>query len=99
MVTNIRAMSVGGYRHKYKDFCENFTFPKFINKGGMTITRVPMRAKLKFSLLFSSLPLVVASVQEEIQSSGCVNTARGQTLERVGELLQMILVSINFIVY
>ena len=48
----------------------------------------------------SSLPLVVTSILEEIQSfSDCVDPARGQTLERLEELLQMILESIKSILY
>ena len=51
------------------------------------------------SLLFS-LHLVMASVLEEIQSSNVrVDTTRGQTLEGLEELLQMIPTSINFILY
>ena len=29
-------MDVGGYRHNNKGFCENFTFPKSINRGRTT---------------------------------------------------------------
>ena len=48
----------------------------------------------------SSLPLVVTSVLEEIQSSSNrVDTIRGRTHERLEQLLQMIHVSINFIKY
>ena len=32
-----------GYRHNNKGFCENFTFPKFINRGRTTIIEVPMQ--------------------------------------------------------
>ena len=35
---------VGGYRHNYKDFCENFIFPKSINGERMIIIDVPMQA-------------------------------------------------------
>ena len=41
-ITHIRSMGVGGYRHKYKGFCENFAFPKSINKERTTIIRVPI---------------------------------------------------------
>ena len=45
MVTHIRSMGVGGYRHKFKGFfCEKFTFTKSINRERTTITRVPMQA-------------------------------------------------------
>ena len=48
----------------------------------------------------SLFPLMVMSVQEEIRSFGdCVDTDRGQTLERFEELLQMIHVSMNFKIY
>ena len=35
-------MDVGGYRHNNKGFCENFTFPKSINRGRTTIIEVPI---------------------------------------------------------
>ena len=35
-------MDVRGYRHNNKGFCENFTFPKSINRGRITIVEVPM---------------------------------------------------------
>ena len=63
-------------------FCENFTFPKSINRGRTTIIEVPMQPSGTSPP--SSLPLVVTSVQEEIRSFGdCVDTARGRTLERL----------------
>ena len=40
----MRLMYVGGYRHNNKGFCENFTFPKSINRRRTTIIEVPMQA-------------------------------------------------------
>ena len=75
-------MDVGGYRHNNKGFCENFTFPKSINWGRMTIIEVPCKPSVTSPL--SSLPLMVMSVLEEIRPFGdCVDTARGRTLERL----------------
>ena len=34
----------GEYRHNNKDFCENFTFPKSINKRRTTIIEVSTKA-------------------------------------------------------
>ena len=48
----------------------------------------------------SFLPLIVMSVLEEIQSSNnCMDTGRGQVLEWLEELLYMIPVCMNFILY
>ena len=48
----------------------------------------------------SSLPLMVMNILEEIQSSSdCVDIARGQMLEGLEELLQIIPISMNFILY
>ena len=57
-------------------------------------------ASLVENSLLSSLPLVVTSVLEEIQlSSNRVDTSRGRTLEQLGDVFQMIPISINFIIY
>ena len=40
----MRLMDVDRYRHKYKCFCEKFTFPKSINRRRMTIIRVHVQA-------------------------------------------------------
>ena len=39
MVTNIRSISVGGYKHNFEGFYKNFTYPIFINKERMTTTQ------------------------------------------------------------
>ena len=55
---------------------------------------------LEENSLLSSLPLMVMSVLEEIQSSNdCVDTARGRTLEWLEELLYMISISMKFFLY
>ena len=59
---HIRSMDFfSRYIHNNKSFCENFSFPKSINKGRMTITKVPNE-----SFPLSSLPLMVLRVLEEI---------------------------------
>ena len=40
----VRYMDVGGYRHNNKDFDENVTFLKSINRGRTIIIVVPMEA-------------------------------------------------------
>ena len=86
------------YIYKYKCFCENFIFPKSINNGIMIIKGYP--CKPSDNSLLSSLLLVVTNILKEIQlSSDSVDTARGWLLERLEELLQMIRVSMNFILY
>ena len=57
-------MDIGEYRHNNKGFCENFTFPKSINRERMIIVEVPCKPSENSPL--SSLPLTVTSVQEEI---------------------------------
>ena len=53
------------YRHNNKGFfCENFTFPKSINRGRTTIIECPCKPNGNSPL--SSLLLMVTSVQEEI---------------------------------
>ena len=48
----------------------------------------------------SSLTLMVSSVSKEVQlSNNYVDTVRGQTLERIQELLQMIPVNKKFTIY
>ena len=56
MVTHIRLMDVGGYRHNNKGFCKNFTFLKSINRGRTTIVEVHNASlvELLLSLLFLS---------------------------------------------
>ena len=44
MVTHISSMDVGGYRHKYKVFYENFTVVKSINRERTIIPMVPLQA-------------------------------------------------------
>ena len=80
-------MDDGRYRHNNKGFNENFTFPQSIHRGRTTIIRAPMQACENYPL--SSLPLLVMSVQEEIQSSkDCVDTARGWMLEQLKDSLK-----------
>ena len=38
MVTHIRFMDVGGYRHNYEGFYEKTSFQMFINRGRTTTT-------------------------------------------------------------
>ena len=55
--------------------------------------------KSPLSSLPLPLPLMMTSVQEEIQSSiDYVDIVRDEILERFEELLQMILVSTNFMI-
>ena len=44
-------MGVHGDRHNYKGFCEKFTLLKSINRGRMTISRVPYEAKKNYSFV------------------------------------------------
>ena len=39
MVTHIRSMDVGGYRHNYEGFYEKFTYHMSINRERMTKTQ------------------------------------------------------------
>ena len=56
MVTHIRFIDVGGYRHNYKSFSEKTSFQMSINKGEMTeridavINCTPIRVNNKTKL-------------------------------------------------
>ena len=92
-------MGIGGYRYKYKDFCEKGTFPKSINREENDHNKGAQESLVKDSPL-SSLPFMMMCFLEEIQSSNnYVDIFSGRMLERVQELLQMISVSMNFILY
>ena len=77
-----------------KNFCS-----QSLEIGGDDHNKGTHAILVKNSLL-SSLPLVVTSVLEEIQSSrNHVDTARGQTLEWLQEIVRMIPIGMNFIIY
>ena len=87
MVTHIRSMEVDGYKRNFKDFYENFTYLKFINRRRPTIP-IGIHASLLENYPLSSLLLMEMSVQDEIQlSNNRVDTPRGWTLEHLLELL------------
>ena len=67
-VRHVRSIDVGGYQHNNKGFCENFIFPKSINRGRTILTRSTHVSLMENSYL-SSLPLMVTRVQEEIYFS------------------------------
>ena len=39
MVTHIRFMDVGGYRHNYEGFYEKYIYQMSVNRGRMTINQ------------------------------------------------------------
>ena len=87
------------YMQNYMGFCENFAHPKFINRRRMTIARGTHVILMENSPL-SSLALIVTSVEEEILlSNNRVDISRGWTLKQFQELIQMIHISMKFVLY
>ena len=48
MVTHVMSIDVGGYKHNFEDFYENFTYPMTINN-----IRTTMKNLYKFSRFYS----------------------------------------------